>query len=322
MQKVIPSSGTTVVDVTYLCNAECRYCRWGDSAMPGRVAQDLEKVLIPADTLADLGTKRVVISGGEPRLHPRIMDIIGYYRNLVDHVVIITNGYGLDQKAVEELLRAGTTGITVSLDSVDAMESFLTRRTPPALHGKILQNIADIAGPDRDYELGINCTVSHVTANWITVHDMLEFGTRLDADFVKFQPMFDDGYVSGNSPDLLLGAGDTDQLLGIASRLGTIRRPPTNPPGFWTDVAALTGGGQLPSCRCALGASDAISVGGRLSICFWVGSSCYGSSGEMLSRPDKVRTEFEAEKQRCKVGFHCFCNQGIGHTWLAQTGRP
>ena len=195
--KAIPSPGTTVVDVTYLCNAECRYCRWGDSATPGRVAQDLEKVLIPADTLADLGTKRVVISGGEPRLHPRIMDIISYYRNLVDHVVIITNGYGLDQKAVEELLRAGTTGITVSLDSVDAMESFLTRRTPACATREDTPEYCRHCGPDRDYELGINCTVSHVTANWITVHDMLEFGTRLDADCVKFQPMFDDGYVSG-----------------------------------------------------------------------------------------------------------------------------
>ena len=128
------------------------------------------------------------------------------------------------------------------MDSINAMESFLTRRTPPALHGKILRGIADIAGSGRNFELGINCTVSHVTANWITVHDMLKFGAALDVDFVKFQPIFDDGYVSGNSPDLLLGAGDAEQLLEIARRLGTVRRPPTNPPGFWRDVAALAGG--------------------------------------------------------------------------------
>ena len=322
MQKELPPRGTTVVDVTYLCNAKCRYCRWGDDTTPGRVAQDLGNVLIPADALKLLGTRRIVISGGEPRLHPRIADILGYYGNLVDQVVVITNGYGLDRKAVGDLLGAGATGITVSLDSIDAMESFLTRRTPPALHGRMLRGIAGIAGPGRNFELGINCTVSHVTANWITVHDMLKFGAALDVDFVKFQPIFDDGYVSGNSPDLLLGAGDAEQLLEIARRLGTVRRPPTNPPGFWRDVAALAGGRRLQSCRCALGPSDAISVGGKLSICSWVDSSRYGSPDEVAGSRDRIRADFETEKQRCKVDFHCFCNQGMEHTWLEQEGLP
>ena len=316
MQKAIPSRGTTVIDVTYLCNAQCRYCRWGDSEIPGRVAQSLEKVFIPADTLKILGTERIVISGGEPTLHPQIMEIIRYYAELVDHVIIITNGYGLDRMAVTDLLRAGITGITVSLDSVDAMESFLTRRTPPALHKRILQNVTDAAGQNRDCEIGINCTVSHVTANWMTVCDMLKFGAALDVDFVKFQPIFDDGYVSKNSPDLLLGAEDVDQLLEISSKLDTIRHPPTNPSGFWTDVAALVRGKQIPSRRCALSPSDAISVDGKLSICFWVESSCYGSSNEMPNDHNRVKAGFEAEKQRCNVSFHCFCNQGMEHTWL------
>ncbi len=316
MQKAIPTRGTTVIDVTYLCNAQCKYCRWGDSAIPGRVAQDFEKVLIPADTLKILGTKRIVISGGEPTLHPQIMDIIRYYAELVDHVIIITNGYGLDQNAVTGLRRAGITGITVSLDSVDAMESFLTRRTPPALHKRILQNITDVAMHNKDCEIGINCTVSRVTANWMTVYDMLKFGVALDVDFVKFQPIFDDGYVSKNSPDLLLGAEDVDQLLEISSKLDTVMHPPTNPSGFWTDVAALVGSKQIPSRRCALNSSDAISVDGKLSICFWVKSSCYGSSSEVSNNHNKVRADFEVEKQRCNVGFHCFCNQGMEHTWL------
>ena len=133
--------GTMVVDVTYLCNATCRYCRWGDSLTPGRVAQNLENVFIPPDTLEMIGTRRVVLSGGEPRLHPRIADILEYYGSLVDEVVVITNGYGLDVEAARDLLDAGATGITVSLDSVRAIESFITRRTPPALHADILRNI-------------------------------------------------------------------------------------------------------------------------------------------------------------------------------------
>ena len=318
---MIRPRGTTVVDVTYKCNARCRYCRWGDGSAGDRTALDLGKLLIPAETLQLLGTRRVVISGGEPRLHPGLPEILAHYASLVDQVVVITNGYGLNRAAAEDLLGAGATGITVSLDSVDAMESFLTRRTPPALHEKILKNIADLAAANRDYELGINSTVSSVTANWLTVRDMLGFGASLGVDFVKFQPIFDDGYVLDNSPDLLLGFDDVDSLLEIASRLEIGCQIETNPPGFWSDVAEMARGGNLPPGRCALDSSDAISINGKLSICFWVQSSCYGYSNTVPNGAEEIKTFFEAEKRKCVVDFHCFCNQGLKHTWLDRTGR-
>ncbi len=304
--------GTIVVDVTYMCNATCRYCQWGDGLTPGRVAQDLKKVLIPPDTLEIVGTRRVVLSGGEPRLHPHISEILQYYGSLVDEVVVITNGYGLDAEAAGDLLDAGATGITISLDSVSAAESFMTRRTPPALHADILYNMEEM-GPDRRFELGINSTITRVTANWITVGDLLRFGTKLNLDFVKFQPVFDDGYVSANSPDLMLGADDVKPLRYISSKLDTIEHLPTNPPGFWTDVARLVDGERLCPSECALGSSDAIAVGGQLGICYWVESSRYGHT----DRPGyaAAAARFAEDKQKCTVGFHCFCNQGLDHTW-------
>lgn len=272
-------------------------------------------VLIPSGTLEMIGTKRVVISGGEPRLHPRISEILKHYRGLVDEVMVITNGYGLDMKNAGALLDAGATGITVSLDSMNAMESFMTRRTPPALHAEILSNLEEMAGPDRRFELGINSTVTSVTSNWITVGDLLRFGANLNLDFVKFQPVFDDGYISANSPDLMLGSDDVASLLEVASRLENVRHPPTNPSGFWVDVAELARGGRLHPSGCALGPSDAISVGGQLGICYWVGSSRYGHLNR--SGYAAAASRFEVDKQKCRVGFHCFCNQGMGHVWRA-----
>lgn len=310
---------TVIVDVTYMCNAECRYCQWGDAATPGRAAIDLDRVLIPAGMLRTLGTRRVVVSGGEPMLHPRILDILRHYADRVDEVVIITNGYALDKNAIASLLEAGATGITVSLDSVDPMASFMTRRTPPMLHRKILRSLRDLGGPDRWFELGINSTVSSVTANWITVKDLLEFGRGLCANFVKFQPVFDDGYVSANSAELLLGADDVGPLLEVASRLHTIDLPPTNPAGFWTDVAELAGGGRLSPAGCALNPHDAVLTGGGMSVCYWVGSSRYAGTGAAdRASYDNAASRFGEDKRRCRVGFHCFCNQGLGHTWQSQ----
>ena len=320
MQSASQIRGTTVVDITYMCNAKCKYCRWGDVTTPGREDQDMKNILLPAETLKTLGTKRVVISGGEPRLHPKINDILRYYKKLVGNVIIITNGYGLDRRTVEDLLHAGATGITISLDSTDAMESFLTRRTPPALHAKIIQDVIEIAKPSRKYELGINCTVSSVTANWLTVRSMLEFGELAQVDCVKFQPIFDDGYVSTHSSDLLLGPDNVDSLLEIASNVNQLQRVSTNPPGFWIGVASMAAGESLSPDRCALGQSDAISVDGQISICYWVKSSCYGNADNVPIASEKIKNSFEAEKHKCNVDFHCFCNQGVEHTWLNRSG--
>lgn len=309
-----------VVDATYLCNASCRYCQWGSPTTPGRIHRPLKEILIPAATLSNLGTKRVVISGGEPRLHPELEQILSYYANLVDEVVIITNGYGLTPSVISGLLGAGATGVTVSLDSVDPMEAFLTRATTPQTHNEILSNLRAISSMPRNFDFGINSVVSHITANWMTVSGMLEFGKQLGVESVKFQPIFDDGYASKHAPDLLLTSEDVDSLLDVAHRLETIEHPVTNPAEFWVDVATLAGGNLLPPHNCGLGPLQSISVRGNLGICFWVNSSSYGSSSSVITKSDSQRVQkiFEGEKQKCKVGFHCFCTQEIGHKWSTQ----
>lgn len=309
-----------VVDATYLCNASCRYCQWGSPKTPGRIHRRLEEILIPATTLSNLGIKRVVISGGEPRLHPELEQILSYYANLIDEVVIITNGYGLTPSIISRLLQAGATGVTVSLDSVDPMETYLTRATPPQTHKEILSNLRAISEMPKNFEFGINSVVSHITANWMTVSGVLEFGKQVGVESVKFQPIFDDGYASKYASHLLLTSEDVDSLLEVADKLDTIEHPLTNPAEFWVDIATLAGGNLLPPHKCSLGPLQSISVRGNLGICFWVDSSSYGSSSCVITTSDlqRVQTHFEDEKKKCKVGFHCFCMQEIDHKWLKE----
>ena len=314
--------GTVVVDVTYECNARCRYCRWGDGNGRRGSAQDPAAAMIPERTLRLLGTRRLVISGGEPTLHPRLAEIISHYAALVDEVVVITNGYALSRRGEEEegvgrLVRAGATGITFSVDSADPRESFLVRGTPPAVHAAVLAEIRRAAA-GAGVEIGINATVTSATAGWAAAGGLLGFGLRAGVDFVKFQPVFDDGYASASAPWLLLSGADAPGLLDIARRLEEPRPlPPTNPPGFWRDVAALASGRSLPASGCSLGPSDAIATGGTLSVCTWVGGSRYGEASSAIDPAEAgaVQARFPGEKARCTVGPHCFCNQGMGHVW-------
>lgn len=307
---------TMVVDITYMCDASCRYCRWGDAGTPERAWTGADDVLIPAQTLSDLRIQKVVISGGEPTLHPRLPEILGYYSRLVDGVVVITNGYGLTPDRVREIIDAGATGFTVSVDSASSKVSFDVRQTRPDLHDSILRRIEDLCARS-DVETGINSTVTHATANWENVKGLLEFGLHAGVDCIKFQPVFDDGYVSRTSPDLLLSGRDVEGLLEVSRMVDAVEHPPTNPPAFWEDIAVLAGGGELEGRRCGISSDDAISIRGKASMCFWVSDSSYGEAARAL-QADTIRgvqRGFDKAKEGCRVGFHCFCNQRIDHVW-------
>src|SRR6266581_3491822 len=314
---VVDSANTTVVDLTYLCNATCKYCQWGNQLTPGRTHRTLEEILLPGATLESLGTQRIVLSGGEPRLHPHLKQILSHYRQLVDQVVVITNGYGLDATEVSRLLHSGATGITLSLDSVFSDMANATRETSPALHAKILTNLEKIAKADRHFELGINSVVSHPTANWRNVQALLQWALNIMVDFVKFQPMFDDGYVGQNAPELRLSPLDVPALLEISDSVESISHPPTNPSAFWKDLAELASGEELPSQACGLGPRHSILTGEKFNICYWLDSASFGGPSDLLTADNAsaVRASFMDEKLKCKVGFHCFCTQNIGHKW-------
>ncbi|RNJ76455.1 MAG: radical SAM protein [Nitrosopumilus sp. D6] len=313
------TSPAVVVDITYQCNARCSYCRWGDGKTAERDHYSINDILIRAETLKNLGVKRVVLSGGEPRLHPEIGLILSHYAGLVDDVIVITNGYGLGPQAVRELLHAGATGITISLDSVDAQESFQTRRTPPKTHSEILDNIKEISMTVPGFEFGINATISHVTSNWATVVGLLEFGKTVGLDFIKFQPLFDDGYASNSAPKLLLTEADIASLMDISERLVKTDEtfPLTNPPRFWKDIAVMCSGKPLLGSSCGLNERQSTSTGGKLGMCYWVGESSYGAASESISHSDilRVQNRFDTLKRRCNVDFHCFCTQRIDHVW-------
>jgi MoaA/NifB/PqqE/SkfB family radical SAM enzyme len=261
--------------------------------------------------------KRVVLSGGEPRLHPKLQQILSYYRKNVDSVIVVSNGYNLCRQEIAQLIKSGATGLAISLDSINPNESILLRETPFNLHRQIISNLKDIPKHFKDFELGINAVVSHVTANWKSVHDLLEFGYSIGVDYVKFQPIFDDGHVKLNAPHLMLTGADFRNLLRIGALLGTFQHPLTNPLGFWKNVADLAKGRALSPKSCSLGHKHYIALRNKLNICYWLDAVSFGKTTEALDAKNvaSVKRKFENYKAKCKVDFHCFCTQELSHVW-------
>src|SRR5437588_2174392 len=97
------------------CNLSCTYCsEFDDLSNPG----PLEELYRRIDKLAELGTTVVVISGGEPLLHPELDDVI---RRIRSHGIIcglITNGYLLVPERIQRLNRTGLDHLQISIDNV------------------------------------------------------------------------------------------------------------------------------------------------------------------------------------------------------------
>ncbi len=86
------------------CNLSCTYCNEYDDVSNPVPTEEMFRRL---DKLAELGTKIITISGGEPLLHPDIDKIIERVRRNGMIAGLITNGYLLTRERIKQLNAAG-----------------------------------------------------------------------------------------------------------------------------------------------------------------------------------------------------------------------
>ena len=97
------------------CNLSCTYCNeYDDFSDP----VSLEEMYRRVDKLAELGTGLITISGGETLLHPQLDDIIARIRKHGMLSGLITNGYLLTAKRIQQLNDAGLDHLQISIDNV------------------------------------------------------------------------------------------------------------------------------------------------------------------------------------------------------------
>ena len=99
--------------VTDRCNLDCAYCTEYDNSRPHPSLDDLKKWIWK---IRELGTMRIALVGGEPLVHPDIVEIVRYCRELGFATSLTTNGFLLTRKLVAELEDAGLQVLQISVD--------------------------------------------------------------------------------------------------------------------------------------------------------------------------------------------------------------
>src|SRR6187431_2314946 len=97
------------------CNLACGYCNEYDKHSPPVALATMRGRI---DHLARLHTANIEISGGEPLLHPDLDELIRHIRGTGALAGLITNGYLLSEKRIEDFNDAGLDHLQISIDNV------------------------------------------------------------------------------------------------------------------------------------------------------------------------------------------------------------
>jgi MoaA/NifB/PqqE/SkfB family radical SAM enzyme len=150
---------------TRRCNLACKYCNEYDDFSKPVPTQEMKNRL---SKLADLGTRIVTLSGGEPLLHPELDEVIAHMRQRGVIAGMITNGYLLMPERIKRLNDAGLDHMQISIDNV--MPDEVSKKSLKVLDKK-LQMLAEHA----EFHVNINSVLGGGIKNPL---DALEVGKR------------------------------------------------------------------------------------------------------------------------------------------------
>ncbi|MCK9637694.1 MAG: GTP 3',8-cyclase MoaA [Methylobacter tundripaludum] len=177
------------ISITDRCDFRCLYCMAEDMTfLPRAQVLTLEEIYTLAQAFAELGVKKIRITGGEPLVRKGALELlqnIGRIESLSE-LVITTNGSQLETMAAD-LKQAGVKRINISLDTLDADKFKAITRTGD-LH-QVLRGIQAVkaAGFER---IKINAVILK-DRNHLEVSDLVRFAVDngIDISFIEEMPL-------------------------------------------------------------------------------------------------------------------------------------
>lgn len=110
-----------VWNITRTCNLRCVHCYADSHAQKYSGELSLEQCLGVIDNLADYKVNALLLSGGEPLLHPHLPELLEHATNCGLKVTISTNGTRITPEYAAMFKRLGVAYVGISLDGIGAV---------------------------------------------------------------------------------------------------------------------------------------------------------------------------------------------------------
>ncbi len=178
------------ISVTDRCDLRCTYCMPAEGVPPLQHSEILsyEEILRIVKLLAQLGVKKVRLTGGEPLVRKGLASLVSKIKEIggIEWVVLTTNGVLLSEH-LPELVSAGLDGVNISIDALDEkVFEQITRRSGVE---KVLNSI-DAALTYPQLKVKLNCVPMQANSSEIIpmvkrfLHD-----ERLSLRFIEMMPI-------------------------------------------------------------------------------------------------------------------------------------
>ncbi|HEY1325329.1 MAG TPA: radical SAM protein [Casimicrobiaceae bacterium] len=114
--------GQCIFAITNACNANCAFCGFALD----KLARDAWAFVDPAGARAAIDVlhrnfiRYLIVTGGEPLLHPELDEIVACAHERGISVLLVTNGSRLGERRCRELAAAGVSSVFISIDAPTA----------------------------------------------------------------------------------------------------------------------------------------------------------------------------------------------------------
>ena len=152
------------LEVTDICNINCKGCY--RSTLEGhRDVAELKDEITKFKQIRNCDS--ISIAGGEPLLHPQIMDLVAHTHQLGMKAVLLSNAQALDTPTLKELKRAGCHYLTLHVDQWQTRAGGWTGKNEIELL-ELRQQITDRVDDVGGFHLTFGCTVYNENLPYVT----------------------------------------------------------------------------------------------------------------------------------------------------------
>ncbi len=251
---------SVAIVLTDRCNASCSHCGSPPACGSGN-EHDRQSLKALFSQFAGMGVRDILLSGGEPMLHPAFMDIISDLEPTGMRCALLTNGTLLNTKNIRTISRFSH--ISFVRLSAEYPERILRKKKWQGRYhptGKVFETVRTISG--HGVNAGINMTL--LPDNLRFTGELTRSAAAAGASFIRFSPVLPEG----NAATMQLHAGFHEECLRTVLR---IHGHYGKDLGGHCRTADASDAFMLSSTLCSScrGATDVVTIGadGRAHIC-------------------------------------------------------